>query len=127
MSSAFSPIEAVNMYCRFCKKVVPFDLERSIAGSGRTVDRDSTFEYCCSKCHKTSCFSGQDLLPAEEAEENNTNPHGYSAAETYLIGETINHETFADQGTVVGKDSGSPSKIFVQFEKEGLKKLVEGL
>lgn len=126
MSSSFAPIENLNLYCRFCKKVFPFQLERGIAGSGRTVDRDSTFEYVCSKCHKTSCFSGQNLIASEKAESSDE-PKDYSVGDTFLIGQVISHESFQDTGTVVGKDPGSPSRIMVQFEKTGIKKLVEGI
>ncbi len=125
MASSFTPVEDLNLFCRFCKKVVPFQLERSIAGSGRTVDRNSTFEYVCSKCHKTTCVSGQDLVEAEKPEADE--PRGYAADEQYCIGEVISHDSFGDTGTVVGKDLGSPSRIMVQFEKTGFKKLVEGI
>jgi hypothetical protein len=126
MASSFTPLNEPTLYCRFCKKVIPFQLERSIAGSGRTVDRASTFEYVCTKCHKTTCFSGQDLIAAEKV-DGEEEPRGYTADEHFLIGEVISHDSFQDTGTVVGKDPGSPSRIMVQFEKAGFKKLVEGI
>jgi len=123
----FSAIEELNAFCRFCQKTYPAELDRSIAGNGRVVDRESTFEYCCSKCHKTFCFSGKDLAALEDAEKEALAPREYVPSQHYLIGEKITHKQFKDTGFVVGIDRGSPARILVQFEKSGLKKLVEDI
>ena len=47
--------------------------------------------------------------------------------EHFMIGEVITHSSFDENGTIVGKDVGSTSIILVQFEKSGLKKLVENI
>ena len=127
MPNSFTPPEQLTLFCRFCKKVLPAQLERSIAGSGRTVDKESTFEYFCSKCHRTVCFLGKDLQGAEDIKDGDDGPRDYLAKGHYLVGEVIRHPSFKDKGTVVGKDIGSPSRILVQFEKKGLKKLVEDI
>jgi len=124
MAASFSPVEEVLMYCRHCKKTLPAQLERSIAGSGRTVDRESTFEYFCTKCHKTTCFAGTDLLESSEEE---VEPRQYSAKDHFFVGEIIHHPSFEETGTVVWKEPGSPTRIVVQFEKSGVKKLVEDI
>lgn len=123
-AATFTPTEEVQLFCRFCKKVMPAQLERSIAGSGRTVDKESTFEYYCTKCHHTTCMSGTDLLAADVEE---SDPREYTANEMFVVGEVIRHAKFEDTGVVVGKDLGTPSRILVQFENVGLKKLVEGI
>lgn len=123
----FTPVEEFNAFCRFCQKTYPAQLDRSIAGNGRVVDRDSTFEYCCSKCHKTFCFSGKDLVAQEDAAKEAIDPREYVSSEHYLIGEKISHKIFKDTGFVVGKDRGAPARILVQFEKSGFKKLVEDI
>jgi hypothetical protein len=126
MATNFTPMEILDLYCRSCKKVLPGQLERSIADSGRTINKDGSFEYFCSKCNHTTCYTGKDLLPAADPEEvADREPRDYSATEHYLIGETISHKSFKDTGKVVGKDQGEPSRIQVLFEKNGLKKLVE--
>mgnify|MGYP007051593495 CR=1 FL=1 len=126
MNNSFSPAEQLDLFCRFCKKVISFQLERSIACTGRIVNKESTFEYFCSKCHHTICISGKDLQEASlQANQSNGTPREYRAKDRYLIGEVIRHSSFKDNGTVVGKDCGKPSRILVQFEKKGLKKLVE--
>jgi len=128
MSAAtFTPKEEVDVFCRFCKKVVPAQLDRSIAGSGKTVDRASTFEYCCSKCSKTFCFSGKDLVEERDEEADPVENRDYSPKEHFCIGETITHSRLDDIGTIVGKDIGNPSRLLVQFKRLGLKKLVEGI
>ncbi len=127
MTSPFLPIEEVEVFCRFCDKVTSAQLDRSIAENGRTVDRNSTFEYLCAKCLKTFCFSGNDLLEQCKADASGQAPHEYRPGDHFYIGETILHEKWSEKGIVVGKDRGSPSRIIVNFEKSGLKKLVEGL
>lgn len=126
MSSSFLPVEDLHIYCRFCDKVTSVQLDRSIAEAGRTVDRNSTFEYLCVKCYKTVCFSGNDLLEAKKT-DTEKDTRSYSPKEHYYIGETIYHKKWQDTGVVVGIDHGTPNRIHVQFEKNGLKKLIEDL
>jgi hypothetical protein len=126
-STSFAPVEELNAYCRFCQKVLPAHLDRSIAGNGRLVDKESTFEYFCTKCRKTFCYTGKDLLSAEDAAKQDAEPKEYIPKNHYLIGEKINHKKFKDIGLVVGKDRGVPARILVQFEKSGFKKLVEDI
>jgi hypothetical protein len=125
-TDTFSPVEGIDIFCRFCQKILPAQLDRSIAGNGRTVDKDATFEYSCSKCGKTFCFSGNDLKekkePVEEMEAREYLPQNH-----YVIGETIVHKKFKETGLIVGKDKGSPTRILIKFEKSGLKKLVEDI
>jgi hypothetical protein len=125
-SPTFAPVDELNAYCRFCQKILPAQLDRSIAGNGRIVDKESTFEYFCTKCRKTFCYSGKDLLTAEPAEKG-AEPRDYIPKNHYVIGEKIAHKKFKDTGLVVGKDRGVPARILVQFEKSGFKKLVEDI
>lgn len=127
MSSPFLPVEDLEAYCRFCGKITPIQLDRSIAENGRTVDRKSTFEYLCSKCFKSFCFSGNDLLEQRKPDEEEPPVHEYNPKDHYLIGETVFHAKWKENGVVVGKDNGSPSRIMVNFEKSGIKKLAQDL
>ena len=126
-AESFAPIEEAEIFCRFCQKTQPASLDRSIAGNGRVVDKDATFEYSCSKCGKTFCFSGNDLKEQKEAAEEASEPREYIPKNHYVIGEVINHKKFKENGLIVGKDHGAPTKILVKFEKSGLKKLVEDI
>ncbi len=124
MSATFSPIEELDLFCRFCNKVIPAQLDRSIAENGRVLDRLSTFEYYCTKCFKTACYTGTDLL------EQNTQidtPRVYKPTDHFFLGETIFHQNFNEKGVVVGKDNGTPGKIMVLFENSGLKKLIQDM
>lgn len=128
MSVAFNPVENITFYCRFCDKVSAGQLDRSIAGNGRTIDKNSTFEYYCVKCFKTACFSGNDLLEQEKTKSaSKEQPREYVPQNHFCIGEWIFHKKFKDAGLVVGKDPGIPSRILVQFNKAGLKKLVQDM
>jgi len=127
MSSSFSPVEDMQIYCRFCDKITPVTLDRSIAENGRTVDRNSTFEFLCSKCYKTVCFSGNDLVEQKKTDTPAEAPRNYSPREHFYIGETIHHAKWNENGLVIGIDRGTPKRIHVNFEKSGIKKLIEDL
>lgn len=122
MAETFTPAEALQLYCRFCKKTLPAQLERSIAGSGRVVDKESTFEYICSRCHRPHCFYGKDLIEKpkddpEKKEKSEQKPREYKISEHFLVGEKITHPSFETVGTIVGKDPGNPNRLLVKFEK----------
>jgi len=127
MATTFSPPEELVMLCASCQKVLPAQLDRSIAGNGRTINKDATFEYACSKCGKTTCLSGNDLIQESGESEEEKEPREYSPDGHFLLGESIFHTKFGDTGLVVSKYSGTPGRILVQFEKGGLMKLVEGV
>ncbi|MBN1578618.1 MAG: hypothetical protein JW913_18790 [Chitinispirillaceae bacterium] len=127
MSSPFLPVENLEIYCRFCNKITPAQLDRSIAENGRTVDRNSTFEYLCGKCLKTFCFSGKDLLEQRKTDAPEPPPHEYAPGEHFLIGEKVLHKKWKESGVVIGKDNGTPGSILINFEKSGVKKLIENL
>jgi hypothetical protein len=129
LNTAFAPVMELSLFCRHCHKVMPSQLERSIAGSGKVVDKESTFEYFCSKCRHTICYSGKDLkgVPEPLIPDNDPELREYNPKNHFLVGEVIKHSSFNESGKVVGKDQGTPGRIIVQFEKSGLKKLVENL
>ncbi len=128
MSSRFTPTEELDLFCRFCEKILPAQLDRSIAENGKIVDRNSTFEYYCTKCFKTICFSGEDLFrETEDTPPISDDSRPYSPQNHYLIGEKLFHKTFNESGVVVGKENSKPVKILVNFERNGLKKLVMDL
>ncbi|MCX7727774.1 MAG: hypothetical protein N2053_13120 [Chitinispirillaceae bacterium] len=128
MPASFTPIEEMEIYCRFCDKITTVHLDRSIAENGRTIDRNSTFEYLCTKCLKTFCFSGNDLLEEEkEKKEESSSVRDYSPDTHFYIGETIYHKKLQEKGVIVGKEKGNPSRILVNFEKTGMRKLIEDL
>lgn len=127
MSVTFTPAENLELYCRFCEKITPCQLDRSIAENGRSIDRNSTFEYYCTKCFKTACFSGNDLLEQMKLTPEQPMLREYTPKEHFYIGERISHKKFKEAGLVVSKDSGVPSTILVSFNKAGLKKLVQDM
>jgi len=128
MAVLFIPVETLELFCRFCEKITTCQLDRSIAGNGRTIDKNSTFEYYCTKCFKTACFSGNDLLEQSKSTSGGKQqPREYTPHEHYLIGERIYHKKFKESGLVVSKDSGTPSRLLVLFNKAGLKKLVQDM
>jgi len=121
MAETFTPAETLQIYCRFCKKTLEAQLERSIAGSGRIVDKDSTFEYICSRCHRPHCFFGRDIIQVSKTESEEETPEQepreYKITDHFLVGEKITHPSYECVGTIVGKDPGSPNRLRVKFEK----------
>lgn len=130
MADSFSPAKELLLYCRFCKKTNMVQLERSIAGTGRVIDINSTFEYICTRCHRTHCFYGKDIITEVETEQSDEpkeekvpeneipeNVREYKLTEHFLIGERITHPSYECVGIVVGKNPGIPNQILVKFEK----------
>lgn len=128
MAEKFLPPETIQVLCRFCKKVMTAQLDRSIAGAGKTVDRGGTFEFYCQKCFHSFCYHGTDLpeRPAENEELQIENVE-YTPKSTYVIGQIVTHKKFKDKGPVVDKERGTPARVLISFKKKGLTKLVEGL
>lgn len=128
MSSQFNPITEVKILCRFCGKITIAHLDRCIAENGKIVDRNSIFEYYCTRCFKTFCFSGTDILEQRKKSEIIEDElRNYTPQDHFFIGEVIHHNQFQESGVVVGKDQGSPSRIVVNFPKNGLRKLVQDM
>jgi hypothetical protein len=128
MSTTFTPVESLEIFCRFCGKITQCQLDRSIAHNGRTIDRSATFEYYCPKCFKTACYSGHDLLEQGKGKpDKKAQPREYTPLEHYCIGEKVFHKKFKETGLVVGKEPGTPSRISIQFPKAGLRKLIQDM
>ena len=122
MADSFKPASELQIFCRFCKATLPAQLERSIAGSGRSIDKESTFEYTCPKCQKSHYFFGKDILEEpevdeEKSEDTDPEPREYKTTEHFLIGEKITHPSYKTVGIIVGKNPGNPSRLLVKFEK----------
>ncbi len=79
------------------------------------------------RCLKTFCFSGTDLLEQIKFIQNKSELRNYTPHQHYYIGEIIYHPIFKENGTIVGKDNGKPSKIIVNFPKNGLRKLIQDI
>jgi len=127
MSAQFNPINEVKIFCRFCGKITEAHLDRCIAENGKIVDRTSIFEYYCTRCLKTFCFSGTDILEQRKNAILIDEMRNYTPREHFFIGEFIHHDQFKETGVVVGKDQGSPSRIVVNFPKTGLRRLVQDM
>jgi|GEM_PF-681203 len=131
MPETFKPAFELQLYCRFCRSTLPAQLERSIAGSGRTIDKEASFEYICPKCQKSHFFHGKDIIEDIPEEPKappkiKFEPKKYKISERFLIGEKISHPSYESIGIVVGKDPGVPNKVLVKFEKT-IASLVEGI
>jgi hypothetical protein len=132
MAESFTPVQTIEAFCRFCKRLTQMQLERSIPANGKTVDRGSTFEYYCARCNRPICMNGTDLAErgaaVAQAEGKVAKPktRDYDPNYAYTIGEVVFHQTFKEEGTVIGKQPGEPPRMLVSFRKAGVRKLLEG-
>jgi hypothetical protein len=76
---------------------------------------------------KTFCYSGTDIIEQHKNTIEIFEHRSYAPTDHFCIGEVIHHKQFKESGTVVGKDHGSPSKIVVNFPKNGLRRLVQDM
>lgn len=124
MSDKFLPATELEIYCRFCRKVFSARLERSIAHTGKFLGANSTFEYVCTKCSRSHCFYGSDLINTmlieDEIDHDDyvNSVHSYRITDHFKIGERITHPRFEEVGIIVGKEPGVPNKILVKFNKK---------
>ena len=86
----------------------------------------------CKKCKQTMVIDlTADILNGKISLEGieNDDVTTYSPVKTYVLGETIYHQNWDDFGKVVTKEtlSNGRNSISVEFQKSGLKKLIESL
>jgi hypothetical protein len=112
MSSTFSPLQELELFCRFCSKITPNTLDRSIAANGRNLDRNSTFEYYCTKCFKTACFSGNDLAEQISSE---------------IVPEPVSDDAIIDEAMEQTAEKSSEEVTEIIAEKTGVHSAVHAI
>jgi hypothetical protein len=84
----------------------------------------------CKKCKQTMVIDA-DISSTKVILEGieNSDYTTYSPLKTFKLGETIYHQNWDDYGKVVTKEtlSNGRDSIAVEFQKSGLKKLIESL
>jgi len=97
---------------------------------GLVVGSETKTWFRCSRCHHTMMFDAS----AQKKEDNiikvlRENCISYSPQKSFDVGTPIYHEDWDDVGRVTskGKTSSGENAIWVAFEKQGTKKLIENL
>ncbi len=121
-------VKNVEVFCPNCNSITKMELTGEVSGSEQETKRWAK----CKKCKQTMVIDlSEDVKETKVSLEGieNENCTVYSPKKSYSIGESIYHENWDDFGKVVAKDvlSNGQSSIAVEFQKSGLKKLIESL
>jgi hypothetical protein len=121
-------IKNIEAYCNSCGSVQKMEITSSVTGE------ESEFKKWakCKSCKQVMIVDISDIirnsnLTLEGIE--NEECKKYSPKSTFTVGETIYHENWDDFGRVISKETltNGKSSISVEFQKSGLKKLIESL
>jgi hypothetical protein len=129
MESLFmARVKNIEAFCSSCNAVRKMELTGDVSGEGNENKRWAK----CKKCKQTMIIDIESdvkdkkySLDGIENQECTT----YSPMKKYELGETIYHQSWDDFGKVVTKEtlSNGQNSITVEFQKSGLKKLIESL
>ncbi len=119
-------LKHIEAFCSYCNKVTKLEIVGEIA-----IENDSRKWARCKTCKhtmaldvdaniKTSANLDLSAIKIEDCKP-------YNPASTFEIGDSIYHSDWDDVGKVTGKEttSGGAKAIVVEFEKSGVKKLLE--
>lgn len=122
-------VKNVEAFCSVCNGMRKMEL----AGEVSTAEEQGKKRWAkCKKCKQTMII---DLV--EDVKESKVSLEGiengecttYSPTKSFNIGESIYHQNWNDFGKVVSKEitSNGQKAIAVEFQKSGLKKLIESV
>ena len=121
-------LKNIEAFCNSCNSVQKMELGSDVSGK-----EAGTWKWAkCKKCKHTmvidvssNILSSKVSLDGIENEDSTV----YSPSKSYKVGEPIYHKDWDDFGRVVSKETLSTGQksIAVEFQKSGLKKLIESL
>ena len=121
-------LKNIEAFCNSCNMVQKMEL-----GSDVTGKESGTWKWAkCKKCKHTMVIDvSENMLSSKISLEGIENEDStvYSPAKSYKVGDPIYHKDWDDFGRVVSKETLSTGQrsIAVEFQKSGLKKLIESL
>ena len=121
-------IKNIEAFCTSCGALQKMEISGEVSGEGNENKRWAK----CKKCKQTMIIDlDNDVLTTKVSLEGIENEEctTYSPAKTFKVGEAIYHENWDDFGKVISKEtlSNGQHSIAVEFQKSGLKKLIESL
>ena len=121
-------VKNVEVFCPFCNAIKKMELAGEVLGS----ESENKYWAKCKKCKQTMLVNlTQDVKDNKVSLEGieNEDCTVYSPTKSFTVGESIYHKNWDDFGKVVSKGilSNGHSSISVEFQKSGLKKLIESL
>lgn len=121
-------VKNIEAFCSVCNAVQKMEL----AGEVVALEGENKRWAKCKKCKQTMMIDLEsdvkETKPSLEGIENNECTT-YAPTKSFTVGESIYHQNWDDFGKVVSKEimSNGRSSISVEFQKSGLKKLIESI
>ena len=121
-------IKNIEAFCPNCAGLKKMELAGEVLG----IESQNKYWAKCKKCKQTMIIDMavdvKELKPSLEGIENEECTV-YAPSKSYTVGESIYHKNWDDFGKVVSKEilSSGQKSIAVEFQKSGLKKLIESL
>ncbi|MCH7827223.1 MAG: hypothetical protein IIC75_04500 [Bacteroidetes bacterium] len=121
-------LKNVEALCSVCNTVTKMEL----AGDVINTEEENKRWAKCKKCKQTMIIDLVDDVKVTKVSLDGIEDEectSYSPTKTFSIGEAIFHESWNDFGKVLSKAkmSNGQNSISVEFQKSGLKKLIESL
>jgi hypothetical protein len=120
-----SKTKYVTQLCTACGKETKMEIIGAVVGSENKV------WYRCTRCHHSMMI---DTITDQKVKDNVIKINrgeciDYTPEKIYDVGSSIYHTDWDDMGKVKSKEKTSSGRnaIWVQFEKNGIKKLIENL
>lgn len=121
-------LKNIEAFCSSCNTIRKMEITGEVTGDENVNKRWAK----CKKCKQTMVIdlelnSSINKVSLEGIE--NSDCTTYSPTKTFELGDTIYHQGWDDFGKVVTKEtlSNGRNSISVEFQKSGLKKLIESL
>jgi hypothetical protein len=121
-------IKNIEAFCPNCAGLKKMELAGEVLG----IESQNKYWAKCKKCKQTMIIDMavdvKEMKPSLEGIENEECTV-YAPSKSYSVGESIYHKNWDDFGKVVSKEilSSGQKSIAVEFQKSGLKKLIESL
>ena len=121
-------IKNIEAFCPNCAGLKKMELAGEVLG----IESQNKYWAKCKKCKQTMIIDMavdvKEMKPSLEGIENEECTV-YAPSKSFTVGESIYHKNWDDFGKVVSKEilSSGQKSIAVEFQKSGLKKLIESL
>ena len=121
-------LKNIEAFCSSCNTISKMEISGELSGEENNNKRWAK----CKKCKQTMVIDLEESFGATKVSLEgieNSECTTYTPTKTYELGETIYHQNWDDFGKVVTKEtlSNGRNSISVEFQKSGLKKLIESL
>ena len=121
-------LKNIEAFCSSCNAIRKMEITGNVTGDENENKRWAK----CKKCKQTMVIdleanTSMTKVSLEGIEDSDCTT--YSPTKTFELGDTIYHQDWDDFGKVVTKEtlSNGRNSISVEFQKSGLKKLIESL